>query len=140
MSDYSSYPMTGDSKKEKEVWKRVVDEMQRSDVITNVVTKAIRTAVTEVASPKKGKDSGVRRKKRSCKRKSKRSGKKSKRSDGKKKKSKGCFMSYHSRYQGRPGPPFPAQDCKNFKKRGNDLYMYKSKRNKNGVYHWVKLN
>jgi hypothetical protein len=136
MTDYENYPMTGDAKKEQEVWKRVVDEMQRSDVITNVVTKAIKTAVTEVASPRKGKDSGVRRKKRS----GKKSKKKSKRSDGKKKKSKGCFRSYRSKYLGRAGPPFPAQDCKNFKKRGNDMYMYKSVRNKKGIYQWRKLS
>jgi hypothetical protein len=127
--DYTKYPMTGNEKDEAEVFKRVADAMEKSPEVKKVVKEAISDGLANVLS----------RKKRSGK-KSKRSGKKSKRSDGKRTRSKGCFMSYHRKYQGRPGPPFPAQDCKNFKKRGNDMYLYKSKRNKKGIYQWRKIS
>lgn len=62
-----------------------------------------------------------------------------KRSRSKSKKSKGCFMSSKTKYMTRPGPPFPAQDCKNYRKLGNDGYFYVSKPDKNKIYRWVKI-
>jgi hypothetical protein len=39
----------------------------------------------------------------------------------------------------RPGPPYPAQNCKNHVKKGNDGNKYKSTSDKNGIYKWKKL-
>jgi len=55
------------------------------------------------------------------------------------KRSKGCVMSSRSKYRTRPGPPYPAQDCKNRKMLGNDRFYYKSKPDKNGIYKWIKI-
>jgi ADP-heptose:LPS heptosyltransferase len=55
------------------------------------------------------------------------------------KKSKSCSMSSRSKYRTRPGPPYPAQDCKNRKMLGNDRFYYKSKPDKNGIYKWIKI-
>ena len=55
------------------------------------------------------------------------------------KKSKGCFMSSRTKYRVRPGPPYPAQDCKNRRMIGNDRFYYKSNPDKNGTYRWVKI-
>ena len=51
-----------------------------------------------------------------------------------------CHMSNKSKYLKRPGPPYPAQDCKNRIRLGNDHLYYKSKPDKNGIYKWVKEN
>ena len=48
-------------------------------------------------------------------------------------------MSNKSKYSQRPGPPYPAQSCKNRIKLGNDHLYYKSKADKNGIYKWVKI-
>ena len=55
------------------------------------------------------------------------------------KKSKECLKSTRSKYLKRPGPPFPAQDCKKQKRMGNDTLWYVSKKDKNGIYHWNKI-
>jgi hypothetical protein len=64
---------------------------------------------------------------------------KARKSSPKLKKSKGCFRSNQSKYLSRPGPPYPAQDCKNYSHLGNDGYYYKSVPDKNGRYRWVKI-
>ena len=55
----------------------------------------------------------------------------------KSKKSTGrCESSNLKKYINRPGPPYPAQNCKNHEKKGNDGKMYKSTSNKNGIFSW----
>lgn len=78
--------------------------------------------------------------KKSAKRVTKRSAKKRVSS---KKKAKiveeGCVESFQAKYQNRPGPPFPAQNCRGMNKIGNDGLMYKSEAAVNGVYRWKKV-
>ena len=50
-----------------------------------------------------------------------------------------CQKSNLTKYKNRPSPPFPANDCKNEKKLGNDGQMYKSTPDKNNIYKWVLL-
>jgi hypothetical protein len=51
----------------------------------------------------------------------------------------GCKRSDHKKYFSRPGPPFPANQCCDKIKSGNDGIMYKSIRNSKGVCSWKKL-
>ena len=51
----------------------------------------------------------------------------------------GCFQISNKKYASRPGPPFPAQECKNHLKQGNDGEYYKSLPDVNGRYRWVKV-
>lgn len=48
-----------------------------------------------------------------------------------------CKRSTLKKYQGRPSPPFPAQDCKGKKKKGNDGQFYVSVPSSTGVYRWT---
>ena len=50
-----------------------------------------------------------------------------------------CDISSLKKYINRPGPPYPAQNCRNHLKIGNDGEYYKSKPNKRGIYRWVKV-
>lgn len=50
-----------------------------------------------------------------------------------------CSKSYRQKYRNRPGPQYPANDCKNMRKKGNDGNYYISAPNKNGIFRWVKL-
>jgi len=43
------------------------------------------------------------------------------------------------KYTTRPSPPFPASECKNKKKKGNNGKFFKSVVGKNGVYKWIAL-
>ena len=52
---------------------------------------------------------------------------------------KSCEKSNLKKYVNRPGPPYPAQNCKNHVKKGNDGNKYKSTSDKNGIYKWKKL-
>jgi len=47
-----------------------------------------------------------------------------------------CPYSFNKKYQTRPSPPYPANECCGFTKRGNDGNMYKSVSDKNGVCTW----
>ena len=49
-----------------------------------------------------------------------------------------CLPMSTKKYTSRPGPPYPAQECKGKYKIGNDNYSYRSEPNVNGVYRWVK--
>ena len=52
----------------------------------------------------------------------------------------GCQPQWHlKKYASRPGPPHPAQECKNKTKFGNDGHKYKSSPDKNGRYRWKKV-
>jgi ATP-dependent DNA ligase len=53
-----------------------------------------------------------------------------------------CPESFDPKYQGRPGPPRPANTpgCHNTFAKGNDGNMYQSKPNKNGVFTWKKVD
>ena len=51
-----------------------------------------------------------------------------------------CKKIYSLKYDYRPSPPYKASSCKNTRKKGNDGFMYVSKKNKNGVYRWEKVN
>lgn len=91
-------------------------------------------------------DAGRKRSRRKNKssRKSKKKSKLRKKSPKKSKKknqtsSSDCKKSSQKKYRSRPGPPYPAQNCKNKSKKGNDGNKYKSKPNKNGIYRWVKI-
>lgn len=48
-----------------------------------------------------------------------------------------CRRSTLKKYQGRPSPPFPAQDCKGKQKKGNDGQFYVSVPSSTGVYRWT---
>jgi hypothetical protein len=48
-----------------------------------------------------------------------------------------CDMQYNKKYMSRPGPPYPAQECRNREMFGNNGKLYVSKRSANGVYRWV---
>jgi len=43
------------------------------------------------------------------------------------------------KYAFRNSPPYPANQCKSMKKRGNDGMMYVSQADKNGVYKWAPV-
>lgn len=47
-----------------------------------------------------------------------------------------CSKSLKKKYTSRPAPPYPAQNCKNIVKTGNNGKKYKSVSNKNGIYKW----
>ena len=44
------------------------------------------------------------------------------------------------KYAFRNSPPYPANQCKSMKKRGNDGAMYVSQADKNGTYKWVPVS
>lgn len=50
-----------------------------------------------------------------------------------------CKQSSLKKYRSRPGPPYPAQDCANEMKRGNDGQTYLSMPDKNGVFRWKRI-
>lgn len=50
-----------------------------------------------------------------------------------------CKESFLKKYQNRPGPPMPANDCAGLKRYGNDNVLYESKPDKNGVHRWIKV-
>ena len=47
-----------------------------------------------------------------------------------------CSKSPKTKYINRPGPPFPAQNCRNSIKIGNDRKRYVSVPDKKGIYKW----
>ena len=47
-----------------------------------------------------------------------------------------CTKQSTKKYTSRPGPPFPAQNCRGRSIRGNDGKIYVSSPAKNGVYRW----
>ena len=49
-----------------------------------------------------------------------------------------CEPSRLKKYINRKSPPYPAQNCKGHKKRGNDGVFYISKPNVRGIYSWKK--
>jgi hypothetical protein len=51
-----------------------------------------------------------------------------------------CSKSPNAKYANRPGPPYPAQNCKSMRKVGNDGLLYVSKPDKNGIYKWYKVS
>ena len=52
---------------------------------------------------------------------------------------RGCTLQATKKYQSRPSPPYPANECHNERMTGNDGLLYVSKGDKNGVYKWVKV-
>jgi hypothetical protein len=50
---------------------------------------------------------------------------------------KRCAKQTSKKYVGRPGPPYPAKECEDQKKKGNNGKMYVSRPTKTGVYRWV---
>lgn len=57
---------------------------------------------------------------------------------GGKKSPKSCSPQTQKKYVTRPGPPYPAQECKGQIKLGNDMKEYISKNASNGVYRWQR--
>lgn len=51
-----------------------------------------------------------------------------------------CKKIYSLKYDYRPSPPYKASSCKNTRKKGNDGFMYVSKKDKKGVYRWKRAN
>ena len=51
-----------------------------------------------------------------------------------------CKKQTTLRYKKRNSPPYSAKECKNKRKMGNDKTYYDSKKMKNGIYKWVKVN
>ena len=49
-----------------------------------------------------------------------------------------CSKSTLKKYNSRPGPPYPAQQCRNQTKKGNDGMEYKSVADSRGIYKWMK--
>jgi len=56
-----------------------------------------------------------------------------------KKSPRGCTPQTTKKYQDRPSPPYPANECHNKQMKGNDGLLYVSQISKNGVYKWVKV-
>lgn len=50
-----------------------------------------------------------------------------------------CEEQTTKKYTSRKSPPYPANECKESEKIGNDGKMYKSVGNKNGVHRWILL-
>ena len=50
-----------------------------------------------------------------------------------------CEPSTLKKYINRKGPPYPAQNCRNHKKTGNDGELYESIPDYMGVYSWKKV-
>ena len=50
-----------------------------------------------------------------------------------------CIISTKNKYLNRPSPPYPAQNCKNEIKIGNDSFIYQSLPDKNNIYKWKKI-
>jgi len=50
-----------------------------------------------------------------------------------------CIISTKNKYLNRPSPPYPAQNCKNKYKLGNDSFIYQSLPDKNNIYKWKKI-
>ena len=91
-------------------------------------------------SRKSKRKSKSRKSKRKSVRKSKRkSVRKSRKSKSSSKSSGRCEKSYLKKYITRPGPPYPAQNCKYSIRTGNDGNIYRSIPNKNGVFSWKKV-
>lgn len=55
-------------------------------------------------------------------------------------KSRGCTRQSTKKYEDRPSPPFPANECCNQEMMGNDGNMYVSRADKNGRCAWKKVN
>jgi hypothetical protein len=55
------------------------------------------------------------------------------------KKSSKCTKQTQKKYTTRSSPPFPANECKNKTKKGNNGKFFKSAVDKNGVYKWIAL-
>lgn len=51
-----------------------------------------------------------------------------------------CTRQTTAKYTKRPGPPYPAQQCRGQWREGNDGFLYHSKRASNGVYRWVSAD
>jgi hypothetical protein len=50
-----------------------------------------------------------------------------------------CVKQTQKKYTTRSSPPFPANECKNQTKKGNNGKFFKSAVDKNGVYKWIAL-
>ena len=50
-----------------------------------------------------------------------------------------CTFIFTKKYQTRLSPPYPANQCQNQIKVGNDGLRYQSTSNRNGIYTWKKL-
>lgn len=53
--------------------------------------------------------------------------------------SRGCVKKSTEKYRMRNSPPYPANQCHNHTKTGNDGQLYMSSPNRNGIYTWKKL-
>jgi hypothetical protein len=51
-----------------------------------------------------------------------------------------CIKSNNDKYSKRPSPPYPAQNCKNLIKTGNNGKKYISASDKNGIYRWKSIS
>ena len=54
-----------------------------------------------------------------------------------KKMHRGCQIQTSEKYTSRPSPPYPANECKGSRRKGNDGQWWKSKPNVKGVHRWV---
>lgn len=52
---------------------------------------------------------------------------------------RGCVKQTTEKYRMRNSPPYPANQCHNHTKLGNDGQLYMSSPNRNGIYTWKKL-
>lgn len=50
-----------------------------------------------------------------------------------------CTLQTGAKYTRRPGPPFPANECRGQRKIGNNGRWYVSKPDQRGVHRWVKV-
>lgn len=50
----------------------------------------------------------------------------------------GCVIIFLPKYQNRQAPSYPAKNCKGKYRYGNNGKLYKSVKNKKGVYRWKK--
>jgi len=52
---------------------------------------------------------------------------------------RGCTKQHSEKYANRTSPPYPANECCNELKLGNDDLYYKSVRNSSGICRWKKV-
>jgi len=50
---------------------------------------------------------------------------------------RGCQVQTSEKYTSRPSPPYPANECKGSRRKGNDGRWWKSKPNAKGIHRWV---
>ena len=51
----------------------------------------------------------------------------------------GCVIIFSPSFQTRKSPSYPAKFCRGRYRHGNDKHIYKSVKNRKGIYRWKKI-